>query len=640
MTPPADTDLRTVLRRHWGYDDFRPLQEDIIRSVLDGHDTLALMPTGGGKSITYQVSGLVLGGLTLVVTPLIALMKDQVEDLRRRDIAAEALHIGMDPALIESVINKCLHTPVRFLYVSPERLASPRFRERLRRMPVRLIAVDEAHCISQWGYDFRPSYLRIAEAREYFPGVPVLALTATATPKVAADIQARLRFAAPHVIAASFRRPNLSYVVRATDDRAGETIRILATLRTPAVVYVRRRKTAEELAAALCAAGVPADYYHAGLSSLQRSRRQEAWKSGAVPVVVATNAFGMGIDKPDVRAVVHYDIPDSLEAYFQEAGRAGRDGLRAYAILLHSPATLSALKRRPDNEFPDKPFVKRVYQALGDHFQLGEGEGQGRVFEFDAERFTDAFDLDFPKTLAAIDILSVGGYIECTTEVNSRARVTFTVTRDELDRRDAGSPLQERLLILLMRGYPGIFVQDAYVDEQRLAETLDITRHELYEAFTALARLRIIRYVPGDDKPYVVYLQPRLPLSYLQLSRTVYDDRRADFAAKTAAVAAYIERPGECRQLALAAYFGQPGGEPCGVCDLCLARKKVRRSASPEAVRQRLLELLAAGPLTIDELAARRSLPHAETLAALRLLLDEGLVRLDNESRTISLSNN
>ena len=640
MTQPSETaDIHAILRRYWGYDNFRPLQEDIIRSVLDGHDTLALLPTGGGKSITYQVSGIALSGLTLVVTPLIALMKDQVEDLRRRHIPAEALHMGMSTEEIESVINKCLYTSVRFLYVSPERLTSRRFRGRLSQMPVRLIAVDEAHCISQWGYDFRPSYLRIAETREHFPNAPVLALTATATPAVAADIQHRLLFAAEHVLSASFRRPNLSYVVRETGDRIGETIRILTRLRSAAIVYVRQRKTAEELAAALRSADIPADYYHAGLSSYQRARRQEAWKNGTVPVIVATNAFGMGIDKPDVRIVIHHDIPDSPEAYFQEAGRAGRDGLAAYAVLLHTPATLAALKRRPATEFPDKAFVKRVYAALADHFQIAEGEGQGHVFEFNAERFSSAFRLDLPKTLAAIDILSVGGYIECTTDINSRARVTFLVTRDELDNREAGSPLRERLLVLLMRSYPGIFVQDAYVDEERLADTLGVSRQELYEAFLTLARLRIIRYVPGDDKPYILYLQPRLPLSYINLTPAVYDDRRNSLAAKIAAMAAYIESPGTCRQLHIMRYFGQQETEPCGVCDLCLSRKKAAHHTSPDKAAQLILSLLADGPLPAETIVARCSTSRTETIAALRLLLDQGTLHLLSDSR-ISLPPN
>ena len=631
--PNTAPDLRAILRRHWGYPAFRPLQEDIIRSVLSGRDTLALMPTGGGKSITYQVAGLALGGLTLVVTPLVALMKDQVEDLRRRGLSAEALHLGMDRERLESVANKCVHAGVAFLYVSPERLASARFRAKLRQMPVRLIAVDEAHCISQWGYDFRPSYLRIAEIRDYFPSAPVLALTATATPDVAADIQRRLRFPAPNVLAKSFRRHNLSYVVRDTPDRAGETVRVLTRVKAPAIVYVRRRERAEELARTLNENGVLADYYHAGLSSSARARRQEAWKSGAVPVVVATNAFGMGIDKPDVRVVVHFDIPDSPEAYFQEAGRAGRDGRRAYAVLLCNADSVAALKRRVANEFPAKAEVLRVYAALADHFQLGEGEGEGLSFEFDAARFCRDFRLDPFKTAAAIDILSVGGYLELLEDAGARSRVTFTVRRDDLYGRDTGTPLQERLLVLLMRRCPGIFVQDAFVDEERLADDLGVGRHELYEALLGLARLRVIRYVPADGRPRVRYLRPRLPLSYIDLAPAVYDDRREAFLRKNKAMAAYIEDPGPCRQLALMAYFGQKETEPCGVCDLCLARKKALRAAAPADARPLLLRLLAGGPPAPDAPAARASPPRDAVAAAARALLDEGAAVLLPDGR-------
>lgn len=372
-----ETDINKILKQYWGYEGFRSLQAEIIHSVLSGRDTLALMPTGGGKSITYQVPGLVLEGICLVITPLIALMKDQVEELQKRNIVADAIYTGMSSEQVESVIHKSIAGKVKFLYLSPERLTSASFRLRLQQMPVSLIAVDEAHCISQWGYDFRPSYLRIAEIREWFPLAPVLALTATATPEVAEDIQRQLKFSVSHLLSKSFRRENISYVVRKANDRLGELLHILSRLQAAAIVYVRKRATAEELAEFLSSNGIGADYYHAGLTSMQRAAKQEAWKMGKTPVITATNAFGMGIDKPDVRIVVHFDIPESPEAYFQEAGRAGRDGKKAYAVLLYNEASLTALKKRIDQSFPDRKYIQEVYRLLGDFFGLEEGGGGG-----------------------------------------------------------------------------------------------------------------------------------------------------------------------------------------------------------------------------------------------------------------------
>ena len=421
--------IREILKQYWGYDEFRSLQEEIILSVLEGKDTLALMPTGGGKSITYQVPALVLEGICLVVTPLIALMKDQVEELQKRGIVAEAIYTGMGKEQVESTLNKAIAGKIKFLYVSPERLASERFRARLKQMHLSMLAVDEAHCISQWGYDFRPSYLRIAEIRENFRQIPVLALTATATPRVAEDIQQQLKFEVPHVLSKSFRRDNIAYVVRKANDKLGELLHILSSLKASAIVYVRKRAGAEELARFLKAKGIEADFYHAGLTSFQREQKQEAWKKGEVPVIVATNAFGMGIDKPDVRIVVHFDIPDSPEAYFQEAGRAGRDGKKAYAVLLYNEAALTALKKRVIQGFPDKNYIRQVYRLLGDFFGLEEGLGHGLAFEFDPEHFVKTYKLELTTTLSAIKVLQVAGYLECTTEVHARSRISFLVLR-------------------------------------------------------------------------------------------------------------------------------------------------------------------------------------------------------------------
>ncbi len=620
-------DIKEILKTYWGYDDFRSLQEEIIRSVLDGKDTLALMPTGGGKSLTYQVSGLAMEGVCLVVTPLIALMKDQVEDLKNRQIPAEAIYTGMRRDRVESIINKCIYDTVKLLYVSPERLYSERFREKLRLMNVCLITVDEAHCISQWGYDFRPPYLRIAEVREFFPGVATLALTATATPEVVEDIQKQLRFSTPNVLSKSFRRENISYVIRDTEAKPLELFNILSKVQGGAIVYVRTRLKASSIAAFLNKSGIKSDFYHAGLSSAQRARRQEAWKSGKVPVVVATNAFGMGIDKADVRVVVHYDVPDSPEAYFQEAGRAGRDGKRAYAVLLSSRAALGGLQKRIDDAFPPKDYILRVYEALANYYQLGEGEGQGRAFEFNLKLFARNFKLNEARVMSAISILEVAGFLGYTTDINSRSRVMFTVLRDRLYEFETGDPLLERLMVLLMRNYAGIFVQDAYVDEGFLADQLDVTRKVLYDAFISLAKRKIIRYVPGDVKPYIVYYQPRLPLSYITIGREAYENRKELFVTKIGAMARYIRDDETCRQLLLMEYFGQKEEKPCGICDVCIGKKKRLHREERKSLEERILQVLAKQNTNIRELVRQLGEDEEVVIGQVRKLLDEGKIQ-------------
>ena len=620
-------DIKEILKTYWGYDDFRSLQEEIIRSVLDGKDTLALMPTGGGKSLTYQVSGLAMEGVCLVVTPLIALMKDQVEDLKNRGIPAEAIYTGMRRDRVESIINKCIYDTVKFLYVSPERLYSERFREKLRLMNVCLITVDEAHCISQWGYDFRPPYLRIAEVREFFPGVATLALTATATPEVVEDIQKQLHFSTPNVLSKSFRRENISYVIRDTEAKPLELFNILSKVQGGAIVYVRTRLKASSIAAFLNKSGIKSDFYHAGLSSAQRARRQEAWKSGMVPVVVATNAFGMGIDKADVRVVVHYDVPDSPEAYFQEAGRAGRDGKRAYAVLLSSRAALGGLQKRIDDAFPPKDYILRVYEALANYYQLGEGEGQGRAFEFNLKLFARNFKLNEARVMSAISILEVAGFLGYTTDINSRSRVMFTVLRDRLYEFETGDPLLERLMVLLMRNYAGIFVQDAYVDEGFLADQLDVTRKVLYDAFISLAKRKIIRYVPGDVKPYIVYYQPRLPLSYITIGREAYENRKELFVTKIGAMARYIRDDETCRQLLLMEYFGQKEDKPCGICDVCIGKKKRLHREERKSLEERILQVLARQNTNIRELVHQLGEDKEVVVEQIRKLLDEGKIQ-------------
>ena len=615
--------IREILKQYWGYDEFRSLQEEIILSVLEGKDTLALMPTGGGKSITYQVPALVLEGICLVVTPLIALMKDQVEELQKRGIVAEAIYTGMGKEQIESTLNKAIAGKIKFLYVSPERLASEQFRARLKQMHLSMLAVDEAHCISQWGYDFRPSYLRIAEIRENFRQIPVLALTATATPRVAEDIQQQLKFEIPHVLSKSFRRDNIAYVVRKANDKLGELLHILSSLKASAIVYVRKRAGAEELARFLKAKGIEADFYHAGLTSFQREQKQEAWKKGEVPVIVATNAFGMGIDKPDVRIVVHFDIPDSPEAYFQEAGRAGRDGKKAYAVLLYNEAALTALKKRVTQGFPDKNYIRQVYRLLGDFFGLVEGLGHGLAFEFDPEHFVKTYKLELTTTLSAIKVLQVAGYLECTTEVHARSRISFLVLRDQLYKIELGDLLLERLVEYILRNYPGIFVQYAYIDEEILAGKLGVKRQQVYESLLLLARRRIIGYIPGNDRPYIVYHQPRVPAHYLHIGPEAYEDRKQAYAVKVGHMAGYIELTDSCRQLYLMAYFGQREKEVCGICDLCLEQKK-RPGNTNRKTEEKILELLKQKDYEIRELIYESAGSRQQATACIRKLLDAG----------------
>lgn len=619
-------DIHGILKQYWGYDQFRSLQEEIIRSVLEGKDTLALMPTGGGKSLTYQVPAIAMKGICIVITPLIALMKDQVEELLRRDIAAAAIYTGMLPARIESAINKSIGGKVKFLYVSPERLASEPFRLRLKQMPVSLLAVDEAHCISQWGYDFRPSYLRIAEIRSFFPGVPVLALTATATPKVAEDIQYQLKFASSHILSKSFRRENISYVVRKANDKLGELLHILSKIQSCAIVYTRKRATAEELAGFLTAKGIQAGYYHAGLSPEQRASKQEAWKNGLLPVIVATNAFGMGIDKADVRLVVHFDIPDSPEAYFQEAGRAGRDGKRAYAVLLYNEAALTALKKRIEKGFPGKKYIARVYENLGNFFQIEEGGGKGMAYEFDADGFLKAFNLERAPMYSALRVLQVAGYLECTTDVHAHSRICFQVVRDQLYKIEFTPGLQENLVEFILRTYSGIFVQYAYIDEQFLADKLGTKRQLIYESLLGLAKRKIISYIPGNDHPYIVYFQPRVPASYLHIGREAYEDRKKAYSAKIGRMVGYVEQESGCRQLYLMEYFGQKEKVACGICDHCLDRKSRMERPVKKEVDNEILRLLEERDREVKELTEAVPASREMVTERIRLMLDNGVI--------------
>ena len=559
-----------ILKKYWGYDAFRPLQEDIIRSVGAGRDTLALMPTGGGKSLTFQVPTLAMDGLCLVVTPLIALMKDQVDNLRRRGIKATAVYMGMTTTEIDTQLDNCIFGDYKFLYLSPERLTTERFLTKLRAMHVCLLAVDECHCISQWGYDFRPSYLRIAKIREVLPtDVPVLALTATATPRTVDDIQEKLHFRAPNVLRKSFARPNLTYLVRRCDDKLSQLIRILQRTHGSAVVYVRSRQRTAEIASALKAEGITATFFHAGLSREKKSERQRAWMDGQLRVMVATNAFGMGIDKPDVRLVVHIDIPSSLEEYFQEAGRAGRDGEPAYAIALCDPRDAQRLRRRISNEYPDRELILRVYDALGSHLGVASGYGLFTTHDFSLETFCTIHRFSFIRAYHALKILELSGYLLYEEEPENASRVRILVTREDLYDLAHNTPHTDIVLRELLRSYSGLFADYVFIDEELLATRGQLTRAEVCEALIQLSRAHIISYIPRRDTPRITFTRSREEPRHVRIPRSAYEERLERSQDRIKHVIEYITDDRHCRSRLLLRYFGELHTADCRRCDVC-----------------------------------------------------------------------
>ena len=637
------TDYLATLRRWWGYDSFRGVQLDIIRSIGEGRDTLGLMPTGGGKSITFQVPAMAMEGLCLVVTPLIALMKDQVDALHRRGIKATAVHTGLTQDEITKRLDNCIFGGYKFLYVSPERLGSELFQRKLRKMPVSFITVDEAHCISQWGYDFRPAYLDIAAVRRLLPGRPVLALTATATPAVVDDIQERLGFREKNAIRMSFARPNLAYVVRRTDNKEATLLRILQAVPGAAIVYTRSRQHTYDTARWLNQQGIPALHYHAGLTSLDKDLRQRSWQDGETRVIVATNAFGMGIDKPDVRAVVHLAAPDSVAAYFQEAGRAGRDGLPAYAVLLVSGTDRGVLRRRVADTFPPKAFIRQVYDHLAYFFQLPIHTGAGTTFEFDIAEFCRNFK-HFPVPVeSALQILGRAGYLAYRDEDDNTSRVRFIVTRGELYDIDTSRPEDEAVLGTLMRTYGGLFADYVSVDERRIARDAGLSPQETYDTLKRLTYRRILHYVPRRDIPHITYLRPRVDGADVALRPEVYEQLRDLYAARVGAMLRYMEDDTHCRSQQLLAYFGETGAPACDRCDVCVERRRQGHPQTDAPTDDRtahdllgaVRRLCADGrphPLSdldrcgLNEEAVRRTLAR---LAAegLVLLADDGTVR-------------
>ena len=557
-----------ILKKYWGYDSFRGIQEQIIESIGSGRDTLGLMPTGGGKSITFQVPALAMEGVCLVITPLIALMKDQVRILREHGIKAAAIHTGMKREEIITVMENCIFGGYKFLYVSPERLSSELFRTKLRHLKICLLTVDESHCISQWGYDFRPSYLNIADIRKELPGVPVLALTATATPQVTDDIQDKLGFTEKNVIRMSFYRENLSYVVRKTENKLMELKHILERVPGSGIVYVRNRAATKETADFLNAEGIPATFYHAGLDQVVKDERQKAWTQDRYRVVVATNAFGMGIDKPDVRTVIHLDIPSSIEAYFQEAGRAGRDGLRSYAVLLHSPGDKRTVSKRISDSFPKEEYIRDVYEKLGFYHEMAVGDGRGCSYAFSLGEFCQHYMLPVIPTDSALRILTRMGYIEYVDEMDYSARLLFTATRDDLYRLHQDK-VTEDVMNIILRLYSGIFTDYAYIDEHLICTRAGIDREKLYTTLMNLQSQGVVRYVPERRTPVITWTRERIETSLLYFDPEVYRQRKEEFKERIGAMMEYVTRETGCRSAMLLKYFGEHQKKPCLCCDLC-----------------------------------------------------------------------
>lgn len=627
-----------ILKQYWGYDSFRDLQEEIITSIGEGKDTLGLMPTGGGKSITFQVPALAQEGICIVITPLIALMKDQVQNLRKREIKALAIYSGMTRQEILTALENCIFGNYKFLYISPERLDTEIFRTKLRSMKVSMITVDESHCISQWGYDFRPAYLKIAEIRELLPEVPVLALTATATPEVVTDIQTRLKFREGNVFRMSFERKNLAYIVRKTDNKTKELLYILQRISGSAIIYVRNRRRTKEITELLMNEGITADFYHAGLDNAVKDLRQKRWQSGEVRVMVATNAFGMGIDKPDVRIVLHLDLPDSPEAYFQEAGRAGRDGEKAYAVILYSKSDKTTLHKRVVDTFPDKEYILNVYEHLQYYYQMAMGDGFQCIREFNLEEFCRKFKY-FPVPVdSALKILTQAGYLEYTDEQDNSSRILFTIRRDELYKLREMGKEAEALIQSILRSYTGVFTDYAYISEESLAVRTGLTRQQIYNILVTLTKRRIVDYIPRKKTPYIIYTRERLELRFLHIPPSVYEERKARYEARIKAMEEYVTTENICRSRMLLRYFGEKNEHNCGQCDVCLSKRATDNLSeeSYEEVKRQILDLLSHSPLTPAETADQIKAEKEDIGQVIRYLLDEGELKMQDGMLHIS----
>ncbi len=623
-----------TLKKYWGYSSFRPLQEDIIRSVMAGRDTLGLMPTGGGKSLTFQVPAMTLPGICIVVTPLIALMKDQTEGLKKLQIKAAAVHSGLNRDEIDVALNNCVYGGYKFLYVSPERLGTELFRIRFQAMPVNLITVDEAHCISQWGYDFRPSYLKISELRQYHPAVPILALTATATLPVVEDIQQKLQFRKRNLMQSSFRRANLIYAVKYSENKDGDVVDMVRKLRGTGIVYVRSRKKSVDIARLLSKEGISADYYNAGLEHGRRNEVQQRWTVGKIRVIVATNAFGMGIDKADVRFVIHADLPDAPEAYFQEAGRAGRDGRKAFAILLYAPADATSINQRINTHFPDMATIKNTYAALGNFLQLPVGSGKGVSFDFNLNDFTRTYKLSPFMAYSSLKILELEGYIELTDEINNPSRIKFIMNRDDLYRFQVSNSLFDAFIKLLLRSYTGVFTEYAAIDEAMLSRRAGAEPETIKQYLLKLSSLGVINYLPQKRTPLIIFHEERLEEKAIYISKETYQNRKDRYTERANAMLAYAVSKDRCRSQSLLAYFGEAGSPPCGECDVCRERNSSDlKQEEFSMIREEIRAVLALGPLQTDELFDRVAVSRDKVIETMQWMLDNNEAEIMGDGR-------
>lgn len=616
---------REILIKYWGYSSFRPMQEEIVDAVIAGNDTLALLPTGGGKSVCFQVPALVMDGMCLVITPLIALMKDQVQNLKRIGIAAAAVYSGMHFNELEIIYNHAVFGKLKFLYVSPERLVTQRFIDLIPRMNINLIAVDESHCISQWGYDFRPPYLQIANIRPYLPGVPVLALTATATPAVVDDIQLRLKFSRKNVFQTSYERKNLTYNVIYHADKFGNLVKLFQRMSSGSgIVYVRNRRRTREMADYLTARGVKATYYHAGLEARQRDERQAAWMRGQFKVMVATNAFGMGIDKPDVRLVVHMDLPDSLEAYFQEAGRGGRDGLDSEAYLLVSDTDIKQLKDSFASTYPELTVIRNIYQAIGNYLQIPVGGGKETAYEFDISQFSKQYGFQVIDVFNAMQLLEREGLLMMTEGLRTSSRIFVTASREDVYRFQVEQPAYDGFVKMLLRNYPGLLTDFVNIREDEIARRIGVDPAIVSDTLMKLQQLNLLTYLPKKDKPVLLMLSERRDASDIQLSREVYADRKQAAGRRLQSVIDFVNNDEVCRSRQLLRYFGEIFDRRCGKCDVCIQRNKLQLTDIEfHNIRESLFKLLRLRPYPLYEAsAAIREYPEEKVLTAIRWLLD------------------
>lgn len=632
----------TILTRYWRHQQFRPLQEDIITSVLNGHDTLALLPTGGGKSICFQVPTLLLEGLAVVITPLIALMKDQVEQLKQRGIDAVAIHSGMSRREIDVLLDNCVFGPIKFLYVSPERLHTEIFIARVKRMKVAMIVVDEAHCISQWGYDFRPSYLQIGSLRALKPDVPVIALTATATAQVCEDIQEKLLFRQPAgIFRRSFARENVSLVVRKTESKERKLMEVLQKVKGSTILYVRSRKATQDIATWLMRRGVTASFYHAGLTVEERTRRQEEWIGNKTRVMVATNAFGMGIDKPDVRVVIHLDLPENLESYYQEAGRAGRDGARSFATIIYNEADAIVLREKTEQAHPAPEAIKKIYQALANYYQLALGSGVGESFNFDLHDFSNRFGIPAPEVYVGLKKLEEEGFIQFNESFFSPSHLCIVVDRAKLYEFQIANARFDPVIKMILRLYGGeLFAGFVKISELQMARALHVTYDEMVSILNHLTALQIVVYEPVKDKPQVTFVMPRQDADRLPLNIRRLEERKRLVMGKMQAMLDYADETVRCRMQVIQDYFNDPLARACGICDVCLSKKKTDNLSAYQELYDEILNVVKQRSLPVEELEEIIAPRDRELFVDIvREMVDGGILRYD-EAWKLNLSGN